>query len=140
MSYSKFDEHVNGTKYWFYQGKLHREDGPAVECFNGDKEWCFQGNWHRVDGPALEYANGDKTWYIHGKLHRFDGPAVEWINRNRWFFRGKNYTKKEYIKIISNLTILKVVVCTLKIDEIFHLSRRLKFVKYFYASSHSMKD
>ena len=23
--------------------KLHREDGPAIECANGDKEWYLNG-------------------------------------------------------------------------------------------------
>ena len=29
----------NGTKYWYLNGKLHREDGPAVERANGNKYW-----------------------------------------------------------------------------------------------------
>ena len=29
----------NGDKQWWLNGKLHREDGPAVECANGTKEW-----------------------------------------------------------------------------------------------------
>jgi hypothetical protein len=29
----------NGDKYWYLNGDLHREDGPAFETPNGDKEW-----------------------------------------------------------------------------------------------------
>ena len=29
----------NGTKYWFLNDKLHREDGPAYEHHNGSKYW-----------------------------------------------------------------------------------------------------
>ena len=30
---------ANGSKQWFLNGKLHREDGPAIEHANGIKEW-----------------------------------------------------------------------------------------------------
>ena len=32
-----------GTKFWYLNDKLHREDGPAVEYTSGDKFWYFQG-------------------------------------------------------------------------------------------------
>ena len=48
----------NGDKFWYLNGKLHREDGPAVECANGDKSWFLNGKLHREDGPAIERANG----------------------------------------------------------------------------------
>ena len=53
-----------GTKEWFLNGELHREDGPAVERANGNKEWHLNGKCHREDGPAIEYAYGDKAWYL----------------------------------------------------------------------------
>jgi len=31
----------DGTKSWCLHGKLHREDGPAVEWPDGSKEWWF---------------------------------------------------------------------------------------------------
>jgi hypothetical protein len=34
-------EYPNGTKKWFLNGKLHREDGPAVEWADGTKRWYF---------------------------------------------------------------------------------------------------
>jgi hypothetical protein len=27
------------TEYWYLKGKLHREDGPAIEWANGTKYW-----------------------------------------------------------------------------------------------------
>jgi hypothetical protein len=56
----------NGTKEWFLNGKLHREDGPAVEYPNGTKVWWLNGIRHREDGPAVEWANGDKEWFLNG--------------------------------------------------------------------------
>jgi hypothetical protein len=58
--------HVNGTKYWYLNGKLHREDGPAIEGTNGNKYWWLNGKRHREDGPAVERANGSKLWYLNG--------------------------------------------------------------------------
>ena len=60
-------EHVNGTKYWYLNDKLHREDGPAVEWADGSMSWWLNGKLHREDGPAIEHANGDKFWYLNGK-------------------------------------------------------------------------
>jgi hypothetical protein len=47
-------------------GKLHRENGPAVEFTNGDKSWYINGKWHREDGPAVEHADGYKWWFLNG--------------------------------------------------------------------------
>ena len=56
-----------GNKYWYLNGELHREDGPACEFSDGSKEWYKNGARHREDGPAIECANGDKFWYLNGK-------------------------------------------------------------------------
>ena len=58
----------DGDKFWYLDGKFHREDGPAVEWANGTKEWYINGKLHREDGPACEFANGDKFWYLNDKL------------------------------------------------------------------------
>ena len=57
----------NGNKSWYLNGKLHREDGPAIERANGSKSWYLNGKRHREDGPAIEYANGYKAWYLNDK-------------------------------------------------------------------------
>jgi hypothetical protein len=33
-----------GTKEWYLNGKLHREDGPAAEGSGGTKEWWLNGH------------------------------------------------------------------------------------------------
>jgi hypothetical protein len=55
------------TTRWYLKNKLHREDGPAIECANGTKSWYLNGQCHREDGPAIEWANGDKSWYLNDK-------------------------------------------------------------------------
>lgn len=58
---------LSGTKYWFLDRLLHREDGPAIEHANGTKFWYQNDNLHREDGPACEFADGMKFWHIDGK-------------------------------------------------------------------------
>ena len=57
----------NGDKEWWLNGKLHREDGPAIEDADGDKSWWLNDKRHREDGPAIEYAEGDKEWHLNGR-------------------------------------------------------------------------
>jgi hypothetical protein len=62
---------TNGSKYWYLNRKLHREDGPACEWADGSKFWFLNGQRHRVDGPAYEWANGDKEWYLNNNRYTF---------------------------------------------------------------------
>ena len=34
---------------------------------NGDKWWYLNGKRHREDGPAFEGADGSKYWYLNGE-------------------------------------------------------------------------
>ena len=57
---------TNLCKKYYLNGKLHREDGPAVEYTNRYKFYYLNGELHRENGPAIEYANGDKEYWING--------------------------------------------------------------------------
>ena len=57
--------HSNGNKFWYLDGKLHREDGPAIEYADGIKKWFICGKHHREDGPAIERPNGNHEWYLN---------------------------------------------------------------------------
>ena len=35
---------------------------------NGDKWWYLNGKRHREDGPAIEWADGSKFWYLNDEL------------------------------------------------------------------------
>ena len=88
----------NGRKEWWFNGKRHRTDGPAVyndEYDNtGRKEWWLNGDRHRADGPAIEYNDeydntGRKEWWYNGQRHNADGPAIEYNNGVQyWFCEG----------------------------------------------------
>jgi len=86
---------TNGTKEWYLNGELHREDGPAVNYADGTKVWCLNGERHRIDGPAIEGINGYKAWYLNGERHREDGPAVENTNGYKeWWIHGVKCTEQ----------------------------------------------
>jgi len=102
----------NGNKEWYLNGKLHREDGPAVEWADGVKLWYLNDKLHREDGPAIERANGDKEWYLNGKLHREDGPTVEWADDVKlWYLNGVKMTEEEHqaaINPVKELTVAEI--------------------------------
>jgi hypothetical protein len=92
----------NESASYFLNGRLHREDGPAIEYNNGDKFWCLNGRLHREDGPAIEYSNGDKYWYNFGFINRLNGPAIECHNGELgYYIKDIVFRKEVYDKIIS---------------------------------------
>lgn len=56
----------SGTKKWYKYGKLHREDGPAIEWPDGSVSWYKEGYKHREDGPTYE-SSTVLTWHLHGQ-------------------------------------------------------------------------
>ena len=91
---------------------------------NGHKSWWFEGKLHRTDGPAIEWADGGKSWCLNGKLHRTDGPAVEWSDGDKaWYLDGKELTEEEHRKAVSKGT------CAGKVVEIDGVKYTLKEVK-----------
>ena len=56
----------NGDRCWYLNGKIHREDGPAIESYDGSRYWYLNGKYHREDGPAVESYEGNRYWYLNG--------------------------------------------------------------------------
>lgn len=103
---------LDGTKCWWLNGKLHREDGPAIEHASGTKWWYLNGKYHREDGPAIEHADGTKYWYLNGRLHREDGPAIEWADGSKeWYLFGRKLH-------ISSVTELKKALKLALIEQV----------------------
>jgi hypothetical protein len=44
-------------------GKLHSANSPAIQYSNGDETWYFHGKFHRVDGPAIDWPL--KNYYVY---------------------------------------------------------------------------
>jgi len=57
-----------GTKRWYQNGKLHRDNAPAVIWASGDEYWYQNGTLYRYDGPAVIFTDGTGYWYHHGKM------------------------------------------------------------------------
>jgi hypothetical protein len=39
---------TDGTQFWYKDGNIHREDGPAVIYPDGDKRWWFVSNEYQA--------------------------------------------------------------------------------------------
>jgi len=96
----KYTVHVyeSGNRYWYLNGLLHREGGPAIEYATGSQDWLLNDLLHRDDGPAV-VREDVQEWHIQGQgLHRLDGPAQEWADGLKcWFLHGREYSESEFL-------------------------------------------
>jgi hypothetical protein len=57
----------DGTSIYITDGRLHREDGPALETSDGTSYYFINGALHRDNGPAICSADPKLChWYKHG--------------------------------------------------------------------------
>lgn len=93
--------HVSGydTVYRNIEGQKHRIYGPAyISEVYSIKEWYRNGKLHREDGPAVVLKKSE-IWFLNGKKHRIGGPAVTSKGGpNGYWINGKKYKPKEYKK------------------------------------------
>ena len=57
-----------GSKIYYKDDKLHREDGPAIVYSDGGMEYYINDIRHREDGPAIIYADGRLEYWINRKF------------------------------------------------------------------------
>ncbi len=88
----------NGDKLWFLNGKLHREDGPAVELANGDKSWYLDGYKYTKEDWEKEVARPNKSSSLDGKLVEIDGKKYKLV------LDGPSETDKKIETALSKLT------------------------------------
>ena len=100
VNFTGIAEYPNGTKCWHKEGKLHREDGPAIEFASGTKYWYKEGKYHRLDGPAVEYSDGTKEWWIEDNFYGSE-ELSNLINSS--FFLGKERGRYnlEWLKFLT---------------------------------------
>ena len=54
-------EYANGDKYWYKNGKLHREnDKPAIELFSSGKSWWINDNFIKCNWDKFGDTYSDK--------------------------------------------------------------------------------
>jgi hypothetical protein len=76
-------------------------DNPVVDK-HGTQRWYRDGKLHRENHPAVIYANSAKYWYRNGKCHREDGPAWIWADgTQRWYLNGKELTEQEHFMLTA---------------------------------------
>ena len=66
-----------GIKQWWLNGKLHREDGPAIEWANGDKYWLLNGKYYAEEEYKEEISKRKNS--IHEKLVKIHGKDYKLI-------------------------------------------------------------
>lgn len=90
-----------GAIIWYRDGILHHATEAAITWEDGSYQWYFNGLMHREDGPAAE-SQGNKYWYNQGKRHRTDGPAVEFSNGSKeWWIDGEQLTEKDFLSYLE---------------------------------------
>ena len=100
-------EWPNGTKCWYEEGKIHREDGPAIEFEDGGKEWYKNGERHRLDGPAYESINGNKEWWFNGENYKNKIPSNSIILDE---YKDQRYQKITFYKVLTSEKIVTVPI------------------------------
>jgi len=63
----------NGDKEWYLDDKLHREDGPAVECTDGTKAWYLNGK----ELTEAEHKAATSKSPCEGKIVEIDGKKYQ---------------------------------------------------------------
>lgn len=75
-------------------------NNPEIDEWRTKRWFDDLGRLHRENGPAVEYLNGDFSWYVSGVRHRLDGPAVKLGDDLYWFYHNKQilgiYSQKEF--------------------------------------------
>ncbi len=61
--------HVNkeGVKHYYLDGKLHRENGPAIEYPDNSPWWFINDEFRPEDEISLEQNTSSKFWYLNGQ-------------------------------------------------------------------------
>jgi len=50
---------------------MTKKDGLNIDA-GGNKWWYLNGKLHRDDGPAIENSDGHKSWWLNGELQRME--------------------------------------------------------------------
>ena len=77
MKEYKVKAYADGKECWYLNGKLHREDAPAIVYADGSKCYAMNGVYHRTDGPAREYVSGKHHYYLEGKQYNLASWLIE---------------------------------------------------------------
>lgn len=113
------------------QGKLHREDGPAIEYEDGFKQWHIHGMHHSVDGPATICPDGKTVWVVRGvrldqneeKFCKTMEEFLEWELERLWLVLKGHYGKRRYDEYFGRMLCIQKKMNEIGIGKI---GRRLR--------------
>jgi len=54
----------NGDIQYIKDNLTHRVNGPAIITARNTQIWYYMGKRHRLDGPAVTYYDGYKEWWV----------------------------------------------------------------------------
>jgi hypothetical protein len=86
----------DGTKKYYSNSKLHKDNGPAVIEPFGRKEYYNNGLLHNSKGPAVIRDDGSQHYYLNGVYH----SKEEWQEKRlqslftKWALSFKTTNKK----------------------------------------------
>lgn len=86
------------------------------KCRN-EEHWRRNGKLHRDDGPALIYSGGEQIYYKNGFVHREDGPAKINFGEdkvNEWWLGGCYMSSPEQFRMLSKLSDEEITFILLK--------------------------
>lgn len=63
-------------------GRLHRDDGPALEHPTRGALWFHNGQLHRVDGPASVPTDRAPTWWLNYDQVSAARVVTRWLQLN----------------------------------------------------------
>lgn len=73
-----------------------------IEFVVSGKRYSKNGRLHREDGPAVVYPGQHREWWINGRRHREDGPAlIAFDGFAEWWFNGFPYSKEDFFEKLN---------------------------------------
>ena len=115
-----YDEKGYSTdQYWYSNGKLHNDFGPAILLKDGTKKWYIEGveitdkESHVTRQIRISRNNNEKWFDEEGKLHRpskgpFAGPAVVKHHKGKWWYKHGKLHNDENGNCSNNFAIESV--------------------------------
>ena len=81
----------NGSKFWWLNEELHREDGPAIEWLDGTKEWYLNG---------VELSEQDFNTRMNTKELTIN-QIEELLVGDKWYIKIRDSQTLSEVKIIE---------------------------------------
>jgi len=90
--YKRIVSYKDRVATWDAGNLLHSfDDEPAIKYNSGKKEWYYKGKLHRVNGPAIVYASGLEWYYLDGNVM----SKEDFKSKKDQFFTTNEFVEEE---------------------------------------------